>query len=333
LRRKPFLEGLFAYADPEDIPLPDVHDPVDTGDEVVDAAFQNGFKIGFEVAAGHLHDDPKGHGPTLLGLIDVRTDKLNSSILHLGHRFCQKQLKGLGEFSTELHKKVLLADPLPFKPRAVRDRNGDLGDLDLEAADLAGLGDQLIAGDPGNHVFVSTDPAGQDLRDGDIGDHGKAEVNGPSGGSVFFVGEKLAILFPGFKIRAQRQDKGMDPFLVIKEDFAGCLEIPGFDAAEGHGGPRRKVQGMHRCGRILFIGHKESVPVHFNAGLCQLLGHGDPAGMGSHEHKDVAFLKSPCQLHRFLYRGQCPHTRGKSGHAAVHQFYPLGAKDRVIGES
>ncbi len=62
------------------------------------------------------------------------------------------------------------------------------GDLDLEAADLDGLGHDLVVGDVGDHVLVGAHAGGQDLRDVGVGDGREAVVDGPGRRGVPLVG-------------------------------------------------------------------------------------------------------------------------------------------------
>ncbi len=64
-----FFHGGLADPDPGNIPLSDVHDALNIVDEMVDLAFQNGFKIGLEFPARYLDINAKREGAAFFDIL------------------------------------------------------------------------------------------------------------------------------------------------------------------------------------------------------------------------------------------------------------------------
>ncbi len=116
---------------------------------------------------------------------------------------------------------LFLADPLALKGGPEGNGDRDLGDGDLEAPDLDGLGDDLVVRNGRDDVLVGADARGQDLVDVRVGDGREAVIDRPGRLGMFFIVD-----------RAEGQDKGEDAVLVVAED---PLEIAGLGAAEREG--------------------------------------------------------------------------------------------------
>ncbi len=190
--------------------------------------------------------------------------------------------------------------------------------MDLDAAHLDRARGHVAVGDVRDHVLVSANAAGQDLRDIGVGDHREAEVDGPGGSGVFLVVHL-----------AQRQDEGEHAALVVEQDLAGFLEAARLEPAKGERGAASEAQGMHDGRRIRPVGDQERFPVHLHSAPVELPGHGFAAAVGPHENQQVALLQVARQSLGGLAIGQRAHAGCESGHAAIHQLDALLAQDAI----
>ena len=119
--------------------------------------------------------------------------------------------------------KFVFTDALTFEGRTKGHRDGHLGDDDFEAAHFDGFGADFLERHVADHVFVSTDTGWQHLGDVLVGDGGEAPVDGA---------RRIGI--PFIRDRGQRIHESKHAVFVVDQVFQSR---PGFDTAEGHGGP------------------------------------------------------------------------------------------------
>ena len=205
-------------AGPDDVALAHVPDAFGTVDHVVDLALQDRFEIALHLAAGHFDPDRQRHRGAGLDGVDIGADDFDLAIVDLVEIDRGDELEARRDVAAELDMHVALADALALERRAIGNRDRNLVDLDLAAADLERPFDHRLVGDVGNHVLVGADAGRQDLRDVGVGDDREAVVDRAGGRRVFFV-----IDF------AKGQDEGEDAILVVLQ--VG-LEIAGLDTAE-----------------------------------------------------------------------------------------------------
>ena len=308
-----------------------MHQAGGAADELVDAALEHGLEVLMEIAPGNLHEDAERHRLSELGRVDIRAHHRDLAVLNLVHGCPAQVLESGGVLAPELDLQVLLAHPLALEGRSVGDGDGDLRYLQLEPPHFHGFGYDLFKRDAGDDVLVGADAAGQDLRDGGIGDDREAEVDGARGRREFLVREQLLLGSVG--VGAQGEDEGEDAVLVVEEDLTRRLEIARLDAAEGHGRARGEVEGVDGCAHVPSVRDKVGVPTHFHALLGQLLRHGVAVAAPGHENQDALLLELARQSHGLLVGGQAAHAGGEPRHAAVHQLDPLIAQDGIVREA
>jgi hypothetical protein len=92
-----------------------------------------------------------------------------------------------GALTARFGVRVFLANALAFKRRAVRDRDRQLGDLDLQTADLDCFLHEFVAADVGDDVLVRAHARREDL--GDVARRNRREsvADRASGGGVPFI--------------------------------------------------------------------------------------------------------------------------------------------------
>jgi hypothetical protein len=128
--------------------------------------------------------------------------------------------KATGVLAAKFHAQISLADDFALKGRAVRDGDGHVRDLDLDAAHLDAFLHELLGffqiilainfiEGHGDHVFIRGDTGRQDFGDDRIRDNGEAEVDGARRRGIFQI-----VHF------AQGQHEGKDAFLVVEQNFA-----------------------------------------------------------------------------------------------------------------
>ena len=166
---------------------------------------EDGFELGLHLAAGHFHEDGERQARALRHVADLRPNHAYQPILHLVHGTAGEVLETPRVLAAELDGDLFLAHPLAFERGAVPHRDGDLHGVDLDAAHFHRARGHVAMGHVRNHVLVSADAAGQDLRDIGIGNHREAEIDGSGGGRVFLVIHL-----------AQRQDEGEYTALVVE---------------------------------------------------------------------------------------------------------------------
>ncbi len=215
LEVKALVVRAFADADPGDVTLADVLDAGGAVDEIVHLAFQDRLKVGLHLAPGNPDDDPHVHRALVRNLVKARANDLDLAVFDLIHLCHIEVLKGAAVLAAKLDSHIVLAHHLALKSRAIGDRHGHLGDLDLDSTDLDGLLDhlfrplQIIFGldlikGHRDDVLVASDASGMDLGDDRIGDNRETVADGAGRGRVLEI-----IDF------TQRQDKGKDAELVV----------------------------------------------------------------------------------------------------------------------
>ena len=234
----------------------------------MDVPLQDGFELRLHFAAGHFDEDGERQLRALGHIGDLRPDHADQPILHLVHGAAGQVLEAARVLAAELHGHIFLAHPLAFERGPVPHGDGDLDGADLDPAHLHRARGHVAVRHVGDHVLVSADAAGQDLRDIGIGDHREAEVDGARRS-----GELLVVQF------AQRQHEGEYAPLVVEQNLAGFLEAARLEAAEGEGGAAGESQGVHDGRSIGAVRDQECFPVHLHAAAVKLGGHGLAVGM------------------------------------------------------
>ena len=138
-------------------------------------------------------------------VVELGSDDLDLAVVDLGRVERADELERRGPLSASLGERVLLADALALERRTVRDGDRQLGDLDLQAADLDGLLDELVAGDVGDDVLVGAHAGGEDLRDVGGRDGREAVADRAGRRRVPLVGDL-----------AQREHEREDAVLVVR---------------------------------------------------------------------------------------------------------------------
>ena len=134
-----------------------MHDPLGIVDQMVNLALQDRLEILLHLSACYFRDNGKGELTGWLYLIQVGTDDIYLSILDLIHVLRSHPFDSMGSSSTTLQIDILTPHPLALEGRTIRDRDGNRGDGHLQPSDLNRPLNDLIVGDVGDHVFVSTD--------------------------------------------------------------------------------------------------------------------------------------------------------------------------------
>ena len=246
--REALVRRSLADADPGDVALADVLDAARAVDEVVDLALEHRLEVLLHLAAGHLDQDAHVDRRPVRQVLEARPDHLDLAVLDLVHVDHAQVLEGPAVLAAELDAHVLLAHHFALERRAVGHRDRDFGHLDLDAARLDALLDQLLGAlqvvlaldlveGHGDDVLVGGDAGRQDLRDAGVGDDREAVVDGARGRRVLQVVDL-----------AQGEHEGEDALPVVEQDV---LRLAALHAAEGQGragGEAHRVDGREGVG-------------------------------------------------------------------------------------
>ena len=143
-----FLERLDAESHPHDRTLAHVEYAVGPRGELVNAPLNHRFEVFPEIAARNFHDDAKWQRATHFDFIDIRTDDFNVAVLNLAHRTATHQFECVGVLAAKLDLHLFLADSLTLESGTIGHGNRDLAHLELQAANLHRLVDNLIPRNP-----------------------------------------------------------------------------------------------------------------------------------------------------------------------------------------
>ena len=191
--------GGLADAQPGHVALAHVEDAHGVVDERMDVALEDGLEVLLHLSARDLRVDPKREGAALLDGVDIGADELDLPVLDLVHIPHPEVLERGAVLPAHLYVHVRLADRLALEGRRNRDRNVDVGDLDLHAADLDGGRDDLAVVELTYELLVGADARGPDLGDLRVTDHREAHVDGArAGGELQIVN--------GAQTHAERED-------------------------------------------------------------------------------------------------------------------------------
>ncbi|MBA7646681.1 hypothetical protein ES703_54447 [subsurface metagenome] len=136
LKREALFHRALAEANPGDIPLANMLNPLGAICEVVDLSFQNGLKVLLHLAPRHLDHDRQRDFRPRFEAIDIRPHHGELTILYLIGVLHAQPLEADAALTTELGSKVSTADYLSLEGGAIGNRNGDRGNLYLNAPDL-----------------------------------------------------------------------------------------------------------------------------------------------------------------------------------------------------
>ena len=172
--------GGLADADPDELALPHVQHALGEVHEVVELALDDRLEVRLHLAPGHIDDDAERNAGALFELVELGPDDLDLAVLDLGRVARAHELECGRALAAGLDVGVFLADALALERGAVRDRDRQVDDLDLQSADLDRLLHELVARDVGDDVLVGAHAGRQDLRDVGRRDGGEAVAIAPA---------------------------------------------------------------------------------------------------------------------------------------------------------
>ena len=264
-------------SDPHDISLADMHDPLNIIDQMMELALKNGLKIRLHLTACDLNQNTDGQILSLFNIGNIRAFHDHKTVFNLIHFLGDQHLDTGGSAAAAFHVQVVLTDTLTLKGGTERHGNINFRYVDLQAANLNGLLNNLIMGNIGNNMLISTDTRGQYLGNIIIGNGRESPVDGSGGIGIPLVAD-----------RSECHDKGKGSILVVKQV---PLVIAGLDTTKGKGDPAGKTNGKDDRGIGFSKGDQPRIPAHLNIVFHQQFSHVFSCRLIMHEDVQVLFLE------------------------------------------
>ena len=198
------FDRLLTHAQPRDVALPDMHDALGIVDQMVDLAFQDRFVVFLHLTSRHLDLDGQRQLGTGFHVRDIGADQFHFSVGDLIHLRGRDPLDRVRPAAAAFQIDIVSAHALALEGGTVSQRNRNLGNRDLQAADFHRLGNNLFDGNVRDHVLIGTNTRGKHLGNRRVGDGGETPVDGARRVGV-----------PLIRDLSQRENEGKDTVFVV----------------------------------------------------------------------------------------------------------------------
>ena len=287
------LIGILAYTDADHVALSGVHHSLYAVQVGVELTLEYCLEVALHGLSGYIYDISDALLASLRHLVDVRSDKLDLVILHLGGFLGAYQLEAVHTGAVELYLHVAAADDLALESGSEGYRNVDLGDLQLDIAGFQRSRVELA------HILLYN----QALRHAEgllVGDNREAKSDGSCAA--------------GYDHFVERSESVYEGRHTLKGVLHQACRVARLNIAEDQSRADSYGNYVNHRGYVLSKRNHTHVGAHLQALLYALVN--DAAHQS---HQDALSLIGFYQLHAFLSRGGCSQDNGYARDIAGYQ--------------